>query len=132
MYPLSILTAISGTISSTTFTLLKKLKCKGPAADEPPKYFSLIVIIIFFLLTLVINVIICMALQGLSFVDSFYMLVITLTTIGYGDIVPAYTSSVFTLVCFVYIIATPFVLLIGIISEVIGILDRKSVMPDNI
>ena len=125
------MTAISVPVSSATFTLLKKLKCKGLAADEPPKYFSLIVIIIFFLLTLVINVILCMALQGLSFVDSFYMLVITLTTIGYGDIVPAYTSSVFTLVCVIYIIVTPFVLLIGIISEVIGILDRKSVMPDN-
>ena len=68
-------------------------------------------IITFFILLLVLNVVICMVAQGLSLVDSLYLMVITLTTVGYGDIVPDYSSSIWQLLIFAFVAGTPRVLL---------------------
>ena len=112
-------------MTSAIFSLLKKFKCRGPHA-QPTKYFVLVTITLFFLLNLLLNVVLSMFIEGLTFVDSLYMMVITLTTIGYGDIVPDYTSSVWHFAYFAYIVGTPCALLVGIISEVVEIIENKT------
>ena len=44
------------------------------------------------------NVVVAMVAQDLSFVDSFYLMVVTVTPVGYGDIVVEYTQSVWHLI----------------------------------
>ena len=112
------------------FSLLKK--CGLSTVVQPPRYFGLAVITVFFVLVLGGNVVVAMVAQDLSFVDSFYLMVVTVTTVGYGDIVVEYTQSVWHLILFTFYGGVPLVTLAGILSQVIDILTYCQVVEARI
>ena len=120
-------------MTSVCFSLLKKGNCCGlSTAAQPPKYFGLVVITAFFVLVLGGNVGVAMVAQDLSFVDSFYMMVVTVTTVGYGDIVVEYTQSVWHLLFFSFYGGVPLVILAGILGQVIDIITESKVVEAQI
>ncbi|OQY28656.1 MAG: hypothetical protein B6244_06315 [Candidatus Cloacimonetes bacterium 4572_55] len=69
------------------------------------------------LLTLIIGSVGFMAIEGWSFIDSFYMTIITLSTVGYGEVSPlSHEGRLFTIFLIVIGTVTIFVL-IGVISS---------------
>ena len=78
------------------------------------------------------NVGVAMVAQDLSFVDSFYMMVVTVTTVGYGDIVVEYTQSVWHLILFTFYGGVPLVILAGILGQVIDIITESKVVEAQI
>ena len=79
-----------------------------------------------------VNVVVVMVAQDLSFVDSFYLMVVTVTTVGYGDIVVEYTQSVWHLILFTFCGGVPLVTLAGILSQVIDIVTQSQVIEARI
>ena len=125
--------AISGSLTSTCFSLLKKCNCCGlTTAVQPPRYFGLVVISVFFVLVMGGNVVLAMVAQDLSFIDSLYMMVVLVTTVGYGDIVVEYTQSVWHLVLFAFYGGIPLVILAGILSQVLDIVTESYAVETHI
>ena len=57
--------------------------------SHDPIRFRLTINLIIFLAVLVVGTIVFMVVENRSFIDGFYYIIVTLATVGYGDIVPA-------------------------------------------
>ena len=62
----------------------------------------------------------------------FNMMVVTVTTVWYGDIVLAYTQSVFHLLFFAFYAGIPLVILAVILSQVIDIVAKSQAVETHI
>ena len=60
-----------------------------PIMSHDPIRFRLTINLIIFLAVLVVGTIVFMVVENRSFIDGFYYIIVTLATVGYGDIVPA-------------------------------------------
>ncbi len=74
-------------------------------------------VILFFIALVILGVFLFSHLEDWSFVDSLYFTVATLTTVGYGDLVP--TTDIAKIIATIYmVLVVPMILVgIGIVAE---------------
>ena len=82
-----------------------------------PSYAVKIFLLVFFLLSLSILVIFFVLYQELSVLDSIYMNFVTLSTIGYGDIIPNYYTHISVFIFYCAFASIPLNLLVALFSD---------------
>ena len=82
-----------------------------------PKHLVSCTIIVIFFLFFFSSVIFFMYYQNLNFIDSYYMMFITATTIGYGDISMEYYSNGLVFFFVFFVLDVPFTLFLAIFGE---------------
>ena len=82
-----------------------------------PTYAVKIFLLVFFLLSLSILVIFFVLYQELSVLDSIYMNFVTLSTIGYGDIIPNYYTHISVFIFYCAFASIPLNLLVALFSD---------------
>ena len=92
---------------------------------SPPVWIFPCVLVLLLLLNGLISVVFFMYFQSLSFLDSFYMIFIFITTVGYGDIVPEIFDNVYVLILFYGFLGMPFLFFYLLFSETADILQKK-------
>ena len=92
---------------------------------SPPVLIFPTVLILLLLLNGVVSVVFFMFYQNLSFLDSFYMIFIFITTIGYGDLLPDMFENVYVLILFYNFLGMPFLFFYLLVSETADILQKK-------
>lgn len=74
-------------------------------------------VLIFILIILLIGTLIFQRLENLSYIDSFYFTTSTLTTVGYGDIVPTHDLSKIITSVYSLLGVGLFLFILGIVTE---------------
>ena len=83
----------------------------------PPKYAVKIFLFSAFLLSLSVLVVFFVLYQDLSVLDSIYMNFVTLSTIGYGDIIPNYYTHIPVFIFYITFGNIPLNLLVALFSD---------------
>ena len=83
-----------------------------------PTYLVSIVLCFIFLIFLVCVILFFMHYQDLSFLETFYMVFMTITTIGYGDYIPNYYTHVPVFIFFWFICSIPFAIFVALLTEI--------------
>ena len=95
-----------------------------PNVSAPVLIFP-VVLVLLLLLNGLVSVVFFMYFQSLSFLDSFYMIFIFITTIGYGDILPDIFDDAYVLILFYGFLGMPFLFFYLLFSEIAEILQKK-------
>ena len=82
-----------------------------------PIYAVKIFLLVLFLISLSILVIFFVLYQELSVLDSIYMNFVTLSTIGYGDIIPNYYTDISVFIFYCAFASLPLNLLVALFSD---------------
>ena len=82
-----------------------------------PTYAVKIFLLVLFLLSLSILVVFFVIYQDLSVLDSIYMNFVTLSTIGYGDIIPNYYTQISVFIFYCAFANLPLNLLVALFSD---------------
>ena len=83
-----------------------------------PTYLVSIVLCLVLLIFLVCVILFFMHYQDLSFLETFYMVFMTITTVGYGDYIPNYYTHVPVFIFFWFICSIPFAIFVALLTEI--------------
>ena len=83
-----------------------------------PTYLVSIVLCFILLIFLVCVILFFMHYQDLSFLETFYMVFMTITTVGYGDYIPNYYTHVPVFIFFWFICSIPFAIFVALLTEI--------------